>query len=141
MGGISAMRLEFDTNIENVDVLTETTNEVLAELGCPKKATVQIDIARDELFSNISHYAYGGALGKAYVSIDALPNNEGVSITLEDEGLPFDPLTHEEPDVTLGVEERSIGGLGIFLVRRTMDDMRYEYADGRNKLTIVKLFK
>lgn len=135
------MQLELDNNIENVDVLTETANEALAELGCPKKAVIQIDIALDELFSNICYYAYGGALGKAYVSIDALPNNEGVSITLEDEGVPFDPLAQEEPDVTLGADERSIGGLGIFLVRRTMDDMRYEYADGRNKLTIVKLFK
>ncbi|MBO7673718.1 MAG: ATP-binding protein [Atopobiaceae bacterium] len=134
------MQLELDTNIENVDILTEATNEVLADLGCPKKSVIQIDIALDELFSNISHYAYGGAVGKAYVCVEALPNNGGVSITLEDEGVPFDPLSHEDPDVTLGVQERSIGGLGIFLVRRTMDDMYYEYADGRNKLTIVKRF-
>ena len=134
------MQLELDTNIENVDVLTATANKVLAGLGCPKKAMAQIDIALDELFSNISHYAYGGNVGKVYVSIDAIPNKKGVSITLEDEGIPFDPLAREDPDVTLGIHERTIGGLGIFLVRRTMDSMHYEYRNRRNRLTITKFF-
>ena len=134
------MKLELDTHIENVDILTDTINEVLDGLSCPRKARTQIDIALDELFSNISHYAYGAKVGRAYVSIDPASDGKGVSITLEDEGVPFNPLEREDPDVTLGVQERAIGGLGIFLVRRTMDDMRYEYRDGRNRLTITKLF-
>lgn len=134
------MQFELDTNIENVEVLTETVNELLAKLDCPKKARAQIDIALDELFSNVSHYAYGGEVGKVFITLETMTGKKGVSITLEDEGIPFDPLAHEDPDVTLGVDERGIGGLGIFLVRRTMDDMRYEYSDGRNKLTITKSF-
>ena len=134
------MQFELDTNIENVEVLTDTVNGMLAELDCPKKARAQIDIALDELFSNVSHYAYGGDVGKVYVTLDTMADKRGISITLEDEGIPFDPLAHEDPDVTLGVDERGIGGLGIFLVRRTMDDMRYEYGDDRNKLTITKSF-
>ena len=84
--------------------------------------------------------ALSGAVGKVYVTLDKMSDKRGISVTLEDEGVPFDPLAHEDPDVTLSVDERGIGGLGIFLVRRTMDEMRYEYGDGRNKLTITKSF-
>ena len=134
------MKLELDTRIENVETLTDAVNEMLDGLGCPRKARAQIDIALDELFSNVAHYAYGEDVGKVWVEACSLAGERGISITLEDEGVPFDPLAHEDPDVTLGVAERSIGGLGIFLVRRTMDDMRYERRGDRNRLTITRTF-
>ena len=132
------MQLEFDARIENICLLTGAVEELLETLEAPMKACMQINVAIDELLSNICYYAYGDGVGKAYVTVETMPDKRGISITLEDE--PFNPLSHEDPDVTLGLDERGIGGLGIMLVKRTMDDVRYEYKNGRNRLTFVKTF-
>jgi anti-sigma regulatory factor (Ser/Thr protein kinase) len=134
------MQLEFDARIENIGLLTGVVEELLEPLEAPMKACMQINVAIDELLSNICYYAYGDGVGKAYVTVETMPDKRGISITLEDEGEPFNPLSHEDPDVTLGLDERGIGGLGIMLVKRTMDDVRYEYKNGRNRLTFVKTF-
>jgi anti-sigma regulatory factor (Ser/Thr protein kinase) len=134
------MQLECDARIENIGLLTGVVEELLETLEAPMKACMQINVAIDELLSNICYYAYGDGVGKAYVTVETMPDKRGISITLEDEGEPFNPLSHEDPDVTLGLDERGIGGLGIMLVKRTMDDVRYEYKNGRNRLTFVKTF-
>ena len=134
------MELKIEAVVNNVDKVTDFVNEQLEEMDCPMRAMTQIDIALDELFSNICRYAYGDEVGYATVSVRRAPQENAVLITLEDEGIPFDPLAVEEPDTTLGIAERGIGGLGIFLVRKTMDDIAYEYKDGKNVLTIVKSF-
>ena len=134
------MQLEFDARIENIGLLTGAVEELLETLEAPMKACMQINVAIDELLSNICYYAYGDGVGKAYVTVETMPDKRGISITLEDEGEPFNPLSHEDPDVTLGLDERGIGGLGIMLVKRTMDDVHYEYKNGRNRLTFVKTF-
>lgn len=131
------MKLRVKAEIENVDLLTDFVNEQLEGLDCPMKATTQIDIALDELFSNVCHYAYEDE-GYLTLYVEACPDGHSVSITLEDRGIPFDPLKRDDPDVSLGLMERQIGGLGIFMVKRTMDSMHYEYRDGMNRLTITK---
>ena len=124
--------------VSRIDEITEYINGVLEEAGCPLKAQMQVDVAVDEIMANISHYAYGEGTGTVSVRITVPEEGGQAEITFIDQGIPFDPLKQKEPDVTLSAEERQIGGLGIFLVRKTMDDVRYEYKDGSNVLTIVK---
>lgn len=132
------MHLTVEAKIQNVEIVTDFVNARLDELGCPRRAKTQIDIALDELFSNICHYAYLSGRGDATIRVEKAPDQNAVNITLEDRGVPFNPLAHDDPDISLGIHDREIGGLGIFMVKKTMDDIRYEYRDGRNMLTVVK---
>ena len=102
------------------------------------KAQMQIDIAIDELFGNIARYAYNPEVGPATVRVEVLNDPLAVEITLIDGGIPYDPLKKEDPDITLSAEQREIGGLGIFMVKKSMDSITYEYKDGKNILAIKK---
>ena len=102
------------------------------------KAQMQIDIAIDELFGNIAHYAYNPEIGQATVLVEVVEDPLSVVITFIDNGVPYDPLAKADPDTTLSAEEREIGGLGIYMVKKSMDDITYEYKAGQNILTIKK---
>ena len=130
--------LTLDATIANIDVVTDFVNAELDALDCPIKAQTQIDVAIDELFSNIAHYAYDSEGGTATVRIESEKDPLCVAITFLDQGKPYNPLQKEDPDVSLAVEDRPIGGLGIFIVKKTMDAISYERRDGRNILTIKK---
>lgn len=130
--------LTIEALTENIDVVTDFVNEQLEELDCPMKIQTQLDIAVDELFSNIAHYAYNPETGPATVQVEVTENPLSVIITFIDQGVPYDPLAKSDPDTTLSAEDRQIGGLGIYMVKKTMDDISYEYKDGRNILTIKK---
>ena len=93
-------------------------------------------MAVEELFVNIASYAYAPDTGTAEIGVDV---SGGVAeTTFADSGIPYNPLKKKDPDVALSAEEREIGGLGIFMVKKTMDEMRYCYRDGQNLLTIRK---
>ena len=124
--------------VENIETVTDFVNEQLEALGCPMKAQMQIDIAIDELFGNIAHYAYNPDVGDATVRVEVTEEPLAVVITFIDKGVPYDPLAKADPNITLSAEEREIGGLGIFMVKKTMDDITYEYKDGQNILKIKK---
>lgn len=109
-------------------------NEQLEAHGCSPKAQTQLDVALDELFTNIAHYAYGVETGEAVIQTAFLDGF--AEITLRDWGTPYNPLEHPDPDVTLPTEERPLGGLGIFIVKNSMDDVAYRWEDGQNILTI-----
>ena len=130
--------LTIAATVDNIAAVTDFVNEQLEVLNCPIKAQMQIDIAIDELFGNIAHYAYHPAVGKATVRVEVLEEPLAVVITFIDNGIPYDPLVKEDPDVTLSAEERSVGGLGIYMVKKTMDEIAYEYKDGQNILKIRK---
>ncbi|MDO4806142.1 MAG: ATP-binding protein [Coriobacteriales bacterium] len=134
------MELQIEAVVGNVEKVTDFVNEQLENMNCSMRAITQVDIALDELFSNICRYAYGDRIGHAIIRVCKVPNMRSVQISLEDEGLPFNPLKVKEPDTTLGIHEREIGGLGIFLVRKIMDDVAYRYENGKNILTITKSF-
>ncbi len=132
-------QITVDATIDNVATVTDFVNEELEKLGCSMKAQMQIDVAIDELFGNIAHYAYGSGSGTATVEVHGRKEEPAqVMVTFKDQGVPYNPLEKDDPDVTLSAEERQIGGLGIFLVKKTMDDISYEYRDGKNILTIKK---
>lgn len=125
-------------SIENISAVTEFVESQLEELNCPMKAQMQINVAIDELFGNIAHYAYNPEVGPATVRVEVENDPLAVIITFMDGGVPYDPLKKTDPDVTLSAEEREIGGLGIFLVKKSMDEITYEYKDGQNILRIKK---
>lgn len=130
--------MNIEATIDNIPTVTAWVDEQLEALDCPMKAQMQIDIAIDELFSNIARYAYNPETGPATVRVEVAENPMAVVITFIDQGIPYDPLKQEDPNTHLPAEEREIGGLGIFMVKKTMDDITYEYKDGQNILTIKK---
>ncbi len=130
--------LTIEATVENIEVVTEFVNEQLESLDCPMKAQMQIDIAIDELFGNIVHYAYDPEVGVVTVRVEVVEDPLAVIITFIDNGIPYDPLKTSDPDITLSAEERQIGGLGIYMVKKSMDEITYEYKDGRNILAIRK---
>lgn len=130
--------LTVEAVLGSIPVVTEFVDEQLEQFGCPMKAQVQINIAIDELFSNIVHYAYHPEVGPATVRVEVMDEPLSVIITFIDQGVPYDPLSREDPDVTLSAEEREIGGLGIYIVKKNMNEITYEYKDGRNILKIRK---
>ena len=129
--------LTVDATVENIATVTEFVNAQLEQSGCPPKIQMQIDIAIDELFGNIAHYAYDPDVGPATVRVE-VDEEPCVIITFIDNGVPYDPLGNEDPDITLSAEERGIGGLGVYMVKKSMDDISYEYRDGQNILRIKK---
>lgn len=130
--------LTVDATIENVTTVTAFVDEQLEQLDCPMKTQCQVDVAIDELFGNIAHYAYNPQIGAATVRVEVSENPLAVVITFIDNGVPYDPLAKADPDITLSAEEREIGGLGIYMVKKSMDDVSYEYRDGKNILRIKK---
>lgn len=130
--------LSVNATIENIAPVTDFVNGELEALDCPKRVQRQIDVAIDELFGNIAHYAYNPDVGPATVRVEVTQEPLAVVITFIDHGVPYDPLSREAPDVHAPLEARQPGGLGIFLVRQTMDDVTYEYKDGENILSIKK---
>ena len=124
--------------VENIEVVTDFVNEQLEAMECPMKAQMLIGIAIDELFGNIAHYAYTPDVGEVTVRVEVTENPLSVVITFIDGGVPYDPLATEDPDTTLSAEERDIGGLGIFMVKKSMDEITYRYEGGKNILSIRK---
>lgn len=130
--------LTINAETENIAEVTAFVDSQLEELGCSVKVQMQIDIAIDELFGNIAHYAYNPEVGPATVRVEVIEEPLAVVITFIDNGIPYDPLEKADPDITLSAEERELGGLGIYMVKKTMDDISYEYKDGQNILRIRK---
>ena len=139
-GGVTVKEMTIEATVANIEKVTDFVNEQLQEVGCPMKAQTQIDIAIDELFGNIAHYAYDPNVGPATVRVEVPKEPLSVIITFIDNGVPYDPLKKADPDITLSADDREVGGLGIFLVKKTMDDVSYEYKNGQNILRIKKSF-
>ena len=130
--------LEIEAIGDNLQNVLDFIDSRLEEAGCPMKSKMQLDLAVEEIFINIANYAYAPCVGKATVRVEVSDDPITVSITFVDRGVPYDPLKKADPDVTLSAEERQIGGLGIFLTKKLMDDVTYEYKNGQNVLTLKK---
>ncbi|MBP3645982.1 MAG: ATP-binding protein [Clostridia bacterium] len=133
--------LTLEAAIENIAQVTEFINARLETVGCGTRTQRLIDVAIDELFSNIARYAYAPQTGMATIRIDVNQELRTVEISFLDAGIPYNPLTHEDPVSGLTCKERKEGGFGIYIVKKSMDDIRYEYADGYNVTTIVKKYQ
>ena len=148
MGELSAGILGNDTGnsitlpaaVENIGKITAFVEGKLEERDCPLKKTMEISMAVDEVMANVAMYAYAPGTGDVTVQFGFEEASRTASVTFVDGGVAFDPLAKEDPDVTLPAEQRKIGGLGIFMVRKLTDEVSYAYADGKNTLTIKKRF-
>ncbi len=132
--------LTVEATVDNLARVLAFVDGELEAAGCPMKTQMQIDVAVEEIFVNIAHYAYAPGTGTATVQAEASAETKTLTVTFIDSGTPYDPLAKPDPDVTLSAEDRQIGGLGIYMVKKSMDNMRYEYRDGRNVLTLEKRF-
>ena len=126
--------------LDELDRVVEFINEELESHSCPVKTMMQLDIAVEEIYVNIARYAYNPDIGKATISCKVEGEPLKVIIQFLDNGRPYNPLNKEDPDITLPAEERQAGGLGIYMVKKSMDHIDYDYRDGKNILTIKKQF-
>ncbi|WP_035767165.1 ATP-binding protein [Butyrivibrio sp. NC2002] len=131
-------QLDIEAKVENLNEVLAFVDEQIEEVGCSMKIQMQIDVAVEEIFVNIAHYAYSPETGNATIRVEIIKEPLSAVLTFIDNGVPYDPLAKEDPDVSLSAEERQIGGLGIFMVKKSMDDVEYEYKNGQNILRIKK---
>ncbi len=130
--------IEVEASADNLHRVFDFVDEHLETMACPPKAQMQINIAVEEIFMNIALYAYAPGSGNARIRFEKKADPAAAVITFFDRGIPYDPLSKEDPDIALAAEEREIGGLGVFMTKKLMDDVSYEYRDGQNVLTLMK---
>lgn len=130
--------LEIEAKTQYLEQVRAFVDGHLEMQGCPMKAKMQIDMAVEEIFVNISQYAYTPKTGKVTIRMEMTKEPLSVVLTFLDNGIPYNPLAKADPDVTLPAREREIGGLGIYMVKNIMDDVAYAYQDGRNILKLRK---
>ena len=128
--------LRVPAKLEGMDVILAFVSYLLDINGCSTRTRTQLRIAVEELYVNVTLYAYPD--GNGWAEIRGSIEDGVATFTLIDSGRPFDPLAKEDPDTMLSGEDREIGGLGIFMVKNTMDEMEYEYRDGCNQLMMRK---
>lgn len=130
--------LVLDANEENLYSAINFVNENLDSIGTSEGVKSQLDIAVEEIFVNIAKYAYGDEKGKAVIKFSFDEDTKTITLVFEDKGMPYNPLEKPDPDITLSANERKIGGLGIFMVKKFTDNMEYSYENETNILTITK---
>ena len=136
---ISMSDLKITATLENMEKVQEFIQEKLSKYDVSEKIKSQIDIAVEEIFVNIAHYAYNPNVGEAVIVCNIEEGDSAVvEISFEDWGKPFNPLEKEDVDITLSAEEREIGGLGIYMVKQMMEKVDYKYEDNKNIFTIRK---
>ena len=137
--GADTDSLKLAATDENLPKATAFIRERLKNTGCSEKFVRQTEIFVEEVFVNISHYAYTPNVGD--VEIKAEVSADKITVTFTDEGKQYNPLDKPDPDVTLAASEREIGGLGIFMTKKLTDNIKYEYKDGKNILITEKNFE
>lgn len=131
--------LKVDATIDNLDRVIGFVEEELKLIECPMKTIMQITVSLEEVYVNVVNYAYEGEIGECEINLSISTDNENtLTLEIKDKGKYFNPLDKEEPDITLSADERSIGGLGIFIMKKSMDEVSYKNISGYNILTIVK---
>lgn len=132
-----------DAKTENLHQIFDFLTTGLKKIGCEKKTIQQCRLCAEEIFMNISSYAYHPETGSVHITMDTVGTPYPIKLvfSFSDTGRPFDPLSQSAPDINAPLDERQIGGLGIFLVTTTMDGVSYEYKDGRNILTMEKVIE
>lgn len=129
----------FPAEPEQLEPVQRFVEEQIERYDCSARVRFQLDVAVEEIFINIAKYAYRpGQAGQAAVRCCVGGDPLQVTIQFQDQGMPFNPLAKEDADITLTAQERQIGGLGILMVKKSMDAVRYSYEDGKNILTIQK---
>ena len=124
--------------IEALSDVLGFVDQTLEGYECPMKIQTAVCVAIEEVFVNVAHYAYGEGEGDMTLGIGFDEESRNITFRMTDKGTPFDPLKKPDPDITLSAEDREIGGLGIFITKKTMDSLTYAYENGENILTMIK---
>lgn len=133
-------KITVEAVIENLQTVIDFATEHLEERDCSMKIIMQTELVVEEIFVNIANYAYNPETGSATFCMEFEENPNALLMTFIDSGKPYNPLEKVDPDTTLDIDEREVGGLGIFLVKKNVDEIAYEYADGKNILRMKKFF-
>ena len=128
----------FQAKTEALSDILGFVDEMLEKHECPMKIQTALCVAIEEVFVNVAHYAYKDGEGEVFLGIGFDEESRTITFRMADKGVPFDPLQKPDPDITLSAEEREIGGLGIFITKKTMDSVEYAYENGENVLTMTK---
>jgi serine/threonine-protein kinase RsbW len=128
--------LTIKSDINEIPRVSEVLESAMQDSGFPDEDILDTQLAVEEVVTNIILHGYGDAGGEIVISCQAGP--AAAIIRIEDRATPFDPLLLPEPDISADIEDRKIGGLGIFLTRQVMDDIQYRYEDGKNILKLTK---
>jgi len=138
------LEVSVKSTIDNNQQISDAIDEYLDKIECPVKSKMQLMVVVDEIITNIASYAYENSSlpeDQRITFAEIWPENGGVKMRFMDKGVKYNPLAHEDPDITLSAEERGVGGLGIFMVKKMTDSVEYVYEDGKNKLTVFKKFE
>ena len=131
-------------SMERLEEVMSALEQDLKQAGCGEDDRRLIEISAEELFTNIASYAYGGREGQMWLQWDirrAEPEQREVTVSFQDEGIPYDPFARQDPDISLPIEERPVGGLGIYMTKKFMDHVEYRHENGRNVTIIAKKFR
>jgi Anti-sigma regulatory factor (Ser/Thr protein kinase) len=131
-------KITVPARLDELDHVLDFIEQELDIYECAVKIKLQLAIAVEEIFVNIAKYAYAPGEGSTEILCSYSDEMKAVSISFLDEGMPYNPLAKKDPDITLSSEDRKIGGLGIYMVKKSMDEVIYDYKDNRNMLTIRK---
>ena len=131
-------RFKVNADVNELQRVLNIVEGCVQEIDCSPKALMQINVAVEEIFVNIAHYAYSDKTGDAVIEVEISSEPKAITITFIDSGVKYDPLAKPDPDVTLSAKERKIGGLGIFMTKKFMDELSYEYRDGQNVFAMKK---
>lgn len=133
-------KITVEAVVENLQQVIDFATEHLEARDCPMKTVMQMELVIEEIFVNIASYAYNPETGSATFCMEFEENPATVLMTFIDRGKPYNPLAKEDPDTSLDIDERNVGGLGIFLVKKNVDEISYKYEDGKNILFMKKFF-
>ena len=137
-GGVQMINKTFPAKVEALSDVLGFVDETLESYECPMKTQMTVCVAIEEVFVNVANYAYGEGEGDMTLGIGFDAESREITFRMTDKGTPFDPLKKPDPDITLPAEDREIGGLGIFITKKTMDSVTYAYENGENILTMIK---
>ncbi len=130
-------KLRLENKISELDKIRDALEEMAAAWGLPPQVSMSVNLALEEAFTNIVNYAYDDD-GRHEITLDFHMRDNELHIAIRDDGRPYDPTVQDEPDIALPATDRPIGGLGIFLIKKIMDEVRYERKDDKNQLFLKK---
>ena len=131
-------KITVEATVDNLQQIIDFATEQLEARDCPMKVVMQMELVIEEIFVNISSYAYHPEIGPATFCVEFEENPPALLMTFIDGGKPYNPLEKSDPDTTLDIDERDVGGLGIFLVKKNVDEISYKFDDGKNILSMKK---
>lgn len=134
-------KTEVNADMHYFNQVSSMIGRDLSDAGCCREDVVLFLVAVEEIFSNIAFYAYPEGGGKVTVVWEFEPDTGLASMSFTDSGVSYNPLEKPDPDIALSAEDRPVGGLGIYMVKKSVDHVEYEYAGGRNILVVRKQFE